>query len=84
MSKQLEHAFDEARKRPEADQDAIAELVFDALEAQSGMASFVFSEERLAEIRASIARGRADVAAGRVTDGEAFFAGLMKEFESEN
>lgn len=74
-STMLDRAFTEARKRPVSEQEAIAVFVLDALAAPPTL-----SAERAAAIRAGIARGRADAAAGRVIVADALEAELRAEF----
>lgn len=74
-STMLDRDFTEARKRPVSEQEAIAAIVLDALAAYPTL-----SAERVAAIRAGIARGRADAAAGRVIDADQLEAELRVEF----
>lgn len=79
MGTQLERAFIEASKRPASEQDAIATLVFDALDGPSIIGALDLSHRRMEQIREGIARGRADVAAGRVVAADEVLTALLDE-----
>ena len=66
MTQLLEQAVDEARKLPEADQDAIAALILEELaEDRRGDEAFANSRDRLSRLAAKV---RGEVAAGCVRD----------------
>lgn len=79
MGSQLERAFIEASKRPASEQDAIATLVFDALDGQSTIAALDLSHQQVVQIRAGIARGRADIVAGRLAPADEVLSTLLDE-----
>ena len=66
MTRLLEQAIGEARKRSEAEQDAIAALILEELaDDRRWDEAFAASQDRLSELAAKV---RGDIAAGRVRD----------------
>ena len=66
MTQLLEQAIGEARKLPEAEQDAIAAVILEELDDERRWdEAFAASQDRLSELAAKVKR---DLAAGRVRD----------------